>query len=59
MTKVRWTEKEILQVCAKTMVDIRTLRRFLEGKKPVHASSAQHIIATAKKLGLKIPRNGR
>jgi len=52
----QWTKQEILRVSAESLVDARTIRRFLEGKKPVRDSSARNIVETAKRLGLKIPR---
>jgi hypothetical protein len=56
---IQWTKQEILRVSAESLVDARTIRRFLEGKKPVRDSSIRNIVETAKRLGLKVPKNGR
>lgn len=52
--KNRWSEQEIKQVSAESMVDVRTIRRTLAGESVREVSRAR-ILNAARRLKLKIP----
>jgi hypothetical protein len=54
MSKPTWSEQEIKQVAAESMVDVRTIKRTLSGEK-IREVSRLRILNAARRLKFKIP----